>query len=97
VLVLAAAGPNAADIVAGACRRLSIGPDAVRPAIRHSVLSDQAGSHYSAVRENLLRVISIADLMQIVPAHDLSAYDGIPQLPARLTSVSAPEDFDHPH
>lgn len=44
------------------------------------------------VRENLLRVIAIADLMQIVPAHDLTAYDGIPRLPARLTPVSASED-----
>jgi N-acyl homoserine lactone hydrolase len=44
------------------------------------------------LRENLLRVTSIADLMQIVPAHDLSAYDGIPQLPAGMTSDSAPED-----
>ena len=43
------------------------------------------------VRENLLRVIAIADLMQIVPAHDLTAYGGIPQLPARLTPVSASE------
>jgi glyoxylase-like metal-dependent hydrolase (beta-lactamase superfamily II) len=46
------------------------------------------------LRENLLRVISIADLMQIVPAHDLRAYDGIPQLPARMTSDSAPEDAE---
>jgi N-acyl homoserine lactone hydrolase len=32
------------------------------------------------VRENLLRVISIADLMQIVPSHDLAGFDGIPHL-----------------
>jgi N-acyl homoserine lactone hydrolase len=32
------------------------------------------------VRANLLRVIALADLVQIVPAHDLAAYDGIPQL-----------------
>ena len=44
------------------------------------------------VRESLLRVIAIADLMQIVPAHDLTAYDGIPRLPARLTPASASED-----
>lgn len=45
------------------------------------------------VRENLLRVIAIADLMQIVPAHDLAAYDGIPQ----LVPVSASESVEQPH
>jgi N-acyl homoserine lactone hydrolase len=32
------------------------------------------------VREGLLRSIALADVMQIVPAHDLGAYDGIPLL-----------------
>ena len=45
------------------------------------------------VRENLLRVISIADLMQIVPAHDVAAFDGIP----RLTPVLASEATGHSH
>jgi hypothetical protein len=31
----------------------------------------------------LLRVASLAGLMQVVPAHDVSAYDRIPLLPAR--------------
>lgn len=33
------------------------------------------------VRQGLLRLIALADLMRIVPAHDLRAYDGIPHLP----------------
>jgi DNA-binding CsgD family transcriptional regulator len=41
LLVLAAAGPNATDVVARACQRLGIGPGAAEPAIRHSVLSDR--------------------------------------------------------
>ncbi|WP_222127773.1 hypothetical protein [Streptomyces sp. SLBN-31] len=32
------------------------------------------------VREDMLRMIALADVMHIVPAHDLSAYDGIPML-----------------
>ena len=32
------------------------------------------------VREDLLQVASLAGLMQVVPAHDVSAYDGIPSL-----------------
>jgi glyoxylase-like metal-dependent hydrolase (beta-lactamase superfamily II) len=32
------------------------------------------------VREGLLRVASLAGLMQVVPAHDVRAYDGIPLL-----------------
>lgn len=34
------------------------------------------------VRQGLLRVASLAGLMQVIPAHDLGAYDGIPRLPA---------------
>lgn len=33
------------------------------------------------VREDMLRMIALADAMQIVPSHDVSAYDGIPMLP----------------
>jgi N-acyl homoserine lactone hydrolase len=32
------------------------------------------------VREGLLRAVSLASLMQVVPAHDVSAYEGIPRL-----------------
>jgi glyoxylase-like metal-dependent hydrolase (beta-lactamase superfamily II) len=41
------------------------------------------------VRQGLLRVIALAGLMQIVPAHDRDAYDGIPRLPARLAPAPA--------
>ena len=45
------------------------------------------------VRQGLLRVIALADLMQIVPAHDRDAYEGIPSLPVRLTS--SPDQRGH--
>jgi glyoxylase-like metal-dependent hydrolase (beta-lactamase superfamily II) len=32
------------------------------------------------VREDMLRMIALADAMHIVPSHDVSAYDGIPKL-----------------
>jgi glyoxylase-like metal-dependent hydrolase (beta-lactamase superfamily II) len=32
------------------------------------------------VREDMLRMIALADAMHIVPSHDVSAYDGIPML-----------------
>jgi N-acyl homoserine lactone hydrolase len=41
------------------------------------------------VRRGLLQVASLAGLMQVVPAHDVRAYDGIPRLSARPTSSSA--------
>jgi glyoxylase-like metal-dependent hydrolase (beta-lactamase superfamily II) len=43
----------------------------------------------SEVREGLLRVASLAGLMQVVPAHDVSAYEGIPRLSARPTPCSS--------
>jgi N-acyl homoserine lactone hydrolase len=55
-----------------------------------------ADSDPAQVRQGLLRVIALAGLMQIVPAHDLSAYDGIPRLPARLGPVAAPEAAEQP-
>jgi N-acyl homoserine lactone hydrolase len=50
-----------------------------------------ADSDPEKVRQGLLRVIALADLMQIVPAHDQNAYDGIPRLPARLAPVPSIE------
>jgi N-acyl homoserine lactone hydrolase len=38
------------------------------------------------VRQDLLRVASLAGLMQVVPAHDLTAYEGIPRLAAPAAS-----------
>jgi hypothetical protein len=35
------------------------------------------------VRKGLLQVASLVGLMQVVPAHDVRAYDGIPRLSAR--------------
>ncbi len=42
-----------------------------------------ADSDPGQVRQGLLRVIALAGLMQVVPAHDRDAYDGIPRLPAQ--------------
>ena len=47
------------------------------------LLRKLADSDPRQVREDLLRVIALAGLMQIVPAHDRDAYDGIPLLPTR--------------
>jgi N-acyl homoserine lactone hydrolase len=49
---------------------------AQRPFLMRKLADVDAGR----VQEGLLRVASLAGLMQIVPAHDLSAYEGIPQL-----------------
>ena len=54
-----------------------------RRAERPLVLRKLADSDPEKVRQGLLRVIALAGLMQIVPAHDRNAYDGIPRLPAR--------------
>jgi len=54
------------------------------------LLRKLADSDPEQVRQGLLRVIALADLMQIVPAHDGNAYDGIPHLPTRLTPVETP-------
>jgi N-acyl homoserine lactone hydrolase len=52
------------------------------------LLRKLADSDPELVRECLLRVIALAGLMQIVPAHDRDAYNGIPYLPARPSSVA---------
>lgn len=49
-----------------------------------------ADSDPAEVREGLLRVVALADLMHLVPAHDVDAYDGIPHLPPRLMSPAGP-------
>jgi glyoxylase-like metal-dependent hydrolase (beta-lactamase superfamily II) len=41
------------------------------------------------VREDLLRVIPLADAMQIVPSHDVTAYNGIPLLSACLSRAGS--------
>ena len=55
-----------------------------------------ADSDPEQVRQGLLRVIALAGLMHIVPAHDRDAHDGIPHLPARLTTNPAPGDVEEP-
>jgi N-acyl homoserine lactone hydrolase len=64
---------------------------------RPLLLRKLADSDPEQVRQGLLHVIALAGLMQIVPAHDRNAYDGIPRLPARLAPVPAPEAAEQPH
>jgi len=64
---------------------------------RPLLLRKLADSDPEQVRQGLLRVIALAGLMQIVPAHDRNAYDGIPHLPARLAPVPAPGAAEQPH
>jgi N-acyl homoserine lactone hydrolase len=58
------------------------------PAERPLLMRKLADVDPGQVREDLLRVASLAGLMQVVPAHDLTAYEGIPRLAARAASVS---------
>lgn len=51
------------------------------------LLRKLADSDPGQVRHGLLRLIALAGLMQIVPAHDRTAYAGIPPLPAQLTTA----------
>jgi N-acyl homoserine lactone hydrolase len=60
-----------------------------KPAERPLMMRKLADVDAGQVREDLLRVASLAGLMQVVPAHDLTAYDGIPLLSARPTHSSA--------
>jgi glyoxylase-like metal-dependent hydrolase (beta-lactamase superfamily II) len=53
-----------------------------RRAERPWLLRKLADSDPNKVRQGLLRVIALTPFMQIVPAHDVHAYDGIPRLPA---------------
>jgi N-acyl homoserine lactone hydrolase len=47
------------------------------------VLSKLADSDPVQLRQSLSKMIALDGKMQIVPAHDLAAYDGIPLLPAK--------------
>jgi hypothetical protein len=71
------------------------------PGIRRRVerpllLRKLADSDPEQVRQGLLRVIALADLMQIVPAHDRNAYDGILRLPAQLAPAPASKAAEQP-
>lgn len=59
------------------------------------LLRKLADSDPEQVRQGLLRVIALAGLIQIVPAHDRSAYDGIPLMPALLAPASGPRTPGH--
>jgi glyoxylase-like metal-dependent hydrolase (beta-lactamase superfamily II) len=54
-----------------------------KPAERPLLMRKLADVDPGRVREDLLQVASLAGLMQVVPAHDVNAYAGIPPLPAR--------------
>jgi len=47
------------------------------------LLRKLADSDPEEVRQGLSRAIALADVMQVIPAHDRDAYQGIPQLTAR--------------
>jgi N-acyl homoserine lactone hydrolase len=51
-----------------------------RPAERPLLMRKLADTDAGQVREGLLRIAALAGRMQVVPAHDVSAYDGIPLL-----------------
>jgi N-acyl homoserine lactone hydrolase len=60
-----------------------------RRAERPLLMRKLADSDPGQVRQGLLRVFALAGLMQIVPAHDRDAYDGIPRLtPVRVTPAA---------
>jgi N-acyl homoserine lactone hydrolase len=59
-----------------------------RPAERPLLMRKLADVNPGLVREGLLRAASLAGLMQVIPAHDLTAYDGIPRLSPRPTPSS---------
>jgi glyoxylase-like metal-dependent hydrolase (beta-lactamase superfamily II) len=61
------------------------------------LLRKLADSDPQQLRQNLLRVIALADLMQIVPAHDRDAYDGIPNLPPQLIPVPTRKATEESH
>lgn len=54
-----------------------------RPAERPLLMRKLADVDPGQVRKGLLQVASLVGLMQVVPAHDVRAYDGIPRLSAR--------------
>lgn len=49
------------------------------------LLRTLADSDAAQVREGILRSAALVDLMQVIPAHDVRAYDGIPLLPKTVS------------
>jgi glyoxylase-like metal-dependent hydrolase (beta-lactamase superfamily II) len=62
----------------------------LKPAERPLLMRKAADVDPGQVREGLLRAASLAGLMQVVPAHDLTAYDGIPLLSPPPAQTPAP-------
>jgi N-acyl homoserine lactone hydrolase len=54
------------------------------------LLSKLADSDREQLRQGLANAIALTGVMQVIPAHDRDAYDGIPRLPARLDTVPTP-------
>ena len=54
-----------------------------KPAERPLIMRKLADIDAGHVREGLLKVASLADMMHVVPAHDANAYNGIPLLSAQ--------------
>jgi N-acyl homoserine lactone hydrolase len=72
--------------------------DGVRRRVERPLLMRKlADTDPEQVRQNPLRVIALADLIQIVPSHDRNAYDGIPLLPTRLAPVPTSGAAELPH
>ena len=71
--------------------------DGIRQRVERPLLMRKlADSDPKQVRQGLLRLIALAGLMQIVPAHDRNAYDGIARLPTPLTPAPAPKAAGQP-
>ena len=71
--------------------------DGIRKRVERPLMMRKlADSDPEQVRQGLLRAIALADVMQVVPAHAGDAYLGIPELPARLTSVAMVEVTEQP-
>lgn len=63
--------------------------DGVRRRVeRPWLLSRLADSDREQLRQGLLHAIALDGVMQVVPAHDVHAYDGIPHLRDRVTSAA---------
>ena len=60
------------------------------------LLRKLADSDRDAVRQGLLSIISLADVMQVVPAHDVEAYTGIPRLTDHVTPGPTVEAVEQP-
>jgi len=60
------------------------------------LLSKLADSDREQLRQGLLNAIALSGVMQVIPAHDRDAYDGIPRLPARLATAPTTEPTEHP-